>query len=132
MVSARVILRINESEFQKLLVDAEKITNEAADYMAEEMKKSISSGAKSGRKYGNHTSSAPGQSPANWTGELIRSIKVQKDKNKSFVYVTAKYAEFLEFGTSKMRPRPFIIPSFIKTKKWFSNKLHRLAYGGRK
>ncbi len=132
MVSSKVILRINESEFKKLLVDAEKITNDAADYMAEQMKKSIASGAKSGRRYGSHTSSAPGQSPANWTGKLIRSIKVQKDKNKSFVYVTAKYAEFLEFGTSKMRPRPFIIPSFIKTKKWFSNKLHRLSYGAKR
>ena len=132
MVSSKVILRINESEFTKLLVDAEKITNDAADYMAEEMKKSIMSGSKSGSRYGSHTSSAPGQAPANWTGELVKSIKVQKDKNKSFVYITAKYAEFLEFGTSKMRPRPFIIPSFIKTKKWFSNKLHRLSYGAKR
>jgi HK97 gp10 family phage protein len=95
--------------------------------MAEEMKKSISSGAKSGRKYGNHTTSAPGQSPANWTGKLLRSIKIQKTKGMAFVYITAKYAEFLEFGTSKMRARPFIIPAFIKTKKYIQDRLKRIA-----
>jgi HK97 gp10 family phage protein len=95
--------------------------------MAEEMKKSISTGAKSGTRYGNHTSSAPGQAPANWTGKLLNSIKVQKTKGTAFVYITAKYAEFLEFGTSKMRARPFIIPAFIKTKKYIQDRLKRIA-----
>lgn len=127
MVSAKVQIKDNKAELLNLLNKAENLVSESSTYMAEEMKKSISSGAKSGRKYGNHTSSAPGQSPANWTGKLLRSIKVQKDKNKSFVYITAKYAEFLEFGTSKMRARPFIIPAFIKTKKFILDRLKRIA-----
>ena len=127
MVSAKIQIKVNDAELKNLLNKAENLVSESSVYMAEEMKKSIASGAKSGRRYGSHTSSAPGQPPANWTGKLLRSIKVQKMKGISFVYVTAKYAEFLEFGTSKMRPRPFIIPAFIKTKKMIQDRLKRIA-----
>ena len=127
MVSAKIQIKLNKAELTKIINQAENLVYDGSVYMAEEMKKSISSGAKSGKKYGNHTSSAPGQSPANWTGKLLKSIKVQKSKGIAFVYVTAKYAEFLEFGTSKMRPRPFIIPAFIKTKKMIQDKLKRIA-----
>ena len=134
MVNASVFLRINKDEFLKLLDEANTITELAADKMAKEMKNSILSGAKSGRQYyvngARHTASAPGQPPANITGELVRSIKVTKERNKSTINISKNYAIFLEFGTSKMRPRPFIIPAFLKTKKWFSDKLHRLAYRG--
>ena len=127
MVSAKIQIKLNKAELNKIINQAENLVYDGSVYMAEEMKKSISSGAKSGRRYGNHTSSAPGQSPANWTGKLLKSIKVQKSKGIAFVYITAKYAEFLEFGTSKMRPRPFIIPAFIKTKKMIQDKLKRIA-----
>ena len=127
MVSAKIQIKLNKAELTKIINQAENLVYDGSVYMAEEMKKSISSGAKSGKKYGNHTSSAPGQSPANWTGKLLKSIKVQKSKGMAFVYVTAKYAEFLEFGTSKMRARPFIIPAFIKTKKMILDRLKRIA-----
>jgi HK97 gp10 family phage protein len=134
MVNASVNLRINKAEFLKLLDDANAITEEAADKMVENMKTSILSGAKSGRQYykngARHTASAPGQSPANQTGDLVKSIKVSKSKNKATISISKNYAVFLEFGTSKMRPRPFILPAFQKTKKWFSDKLNRLANRG--
>lgn len=128
MVKASVFLRINEAEFNKLINDASNITDDAAKMMAENMKKSILSGAKSGKTYGSHTASAPGQAPANETGALVRSIKVEKNsKSESTVYVTKDYAVYLEYGTSKMKPRPFILPAFLKTKKWFSERLKRLS-----
>jgi len=127
MVSAKVQIKVNHSELKNLLTKAENIVNESSEYMAEEMKKSITTGAKSGKQYGNHTASAPGQAPANWTGQLLRSIQIQKFKGISYVFVSAKYAEFLEFGTSKMRPRPFIIPAFIKTKRMIKETLKRIA-----
>ena len=127
MVNASVFLRINKDEFLKLLDEANMITELAADKMAKEMKNSILSGAKSGRQYyvngARHTASAPGQPPANVTGALVRSIKVTKERNKSIINISKNYAIFLEFGTSKMRSRPFIIPAFLKTKKWFTDKL---------
>jgi HK97 gp10 family phage protein len=127
MVSAKIQIKVNSAELKKIINQAENLVSESSVYMAEEMKKSITSGAKSGRRYSSHTSSAPGQAPANWTGQLLKSIKVQKMKGISFVYITAKYAQFLEFGTSKMRARPFIIPAFIKTKKYIQDKLKRIA-----
>ena len=127
MVSAKIQIKVNKSELTKIINQAENLVYDGSVYMAEEMKQSIASGAKSGRRYGSHTSSAPGQSPANWTGKLLKSIKVQKTKGIAFVYVTAKYAEFLEFGTSKMRARPFIIPAFLKTKKMILDRLKRIA-----
>lgn len=130
MIKASVELKIKEAEFNKLLSSAEGITEEAADKMAKEMKKSILSGAKSGRQYyingARHTSSAPGQAPANVTGDLVRSIEVSKSNNKATVSISKDYAVFLEFGTSKMRPRPFILPAFLKTKRWFIEKLKAL------
>lgn len=130
MIKTSVELKIKEAEFNKLLSSAEGITEEAADKMAKEMKKSILSGAKSGRQYyingARHTSSAPGQAPANVTGDLVRSIEVSKSNNKATVSISKDYAVFLEFGTSKMRPRPFILPAFLKTKRWFIEKLKAL------
>jgi HK97 gp10 family phage protein len=131
MINASVSLKINKDQFMKLLDDANAITEKAADKMATEMKNSILSGAKSGKQYfkngARHTASAPGQSPANQSGALVKSIKVGKERNKSTISISKNYAVFLEFGTSKMRPRPFILPAFQKTKKWFSDKLKGLS-----
>lgn len=135
MVNASVYLKINKGEFDKLINEATMITELAADKMAENMKKSILTGAKSGQQYYSngkrHQSSAPGQAPANNTGALVRSIKVKKNGKEATISIEKDYAIYLEFGTSKMRARPFIIPAFLKTKKWFSDKLHRLADRGK-
>ena len=85
--------------------------------------KSIQTGAKSGivyEKYNprrTHKSSAPGQPPASDTGNLVRNIRVkQKDKDNVEVQSNAPYSAFLEFGTSKMLPRPFLFPAFEKSR----------------
>jgi HK97 gp10 family phage protein len=131
MINASVQIKSNKDQLLRLLDDANKITEEAADKMAKEMKTSILSGAKSGRQYyingARHTASAPGQPPANVTGALVKSIKVNKERNKSIIKIEKNYAVLLEFGTSKMRPRPFIIPAFMKTKQWIINKLKGIS-----
>ena len=92
---------------------------------------SIKTGSKSGKTYTrngmSHQSSAPGQPPANDTGELIDSIKVEKRKNTSTVKIDADYAGYLEYGTSKMRPRPFILPALMKIKKKLMTMIKRNA-----
>ena len=123
MVKATVELKINQAMITALFKDADKVIVDSANSLAKEMKKRIKTGAKSGKTYGNHTSSAPGQSPANWTGELVNSISAINEGKKSKVIVNANYAEFLELGTSKMRARPFILPSIQKVKKDLAQKL---------
>ena len=85
--------------------------------------KSIQTGAKSGivyEKYNprrSHRSSAPGQSPASDTGNLVSKIIVKNNKDEVRVQSNANYSKFLEFGTSKMLARPFMFPAKEKSKK---------------
>jgi HK97 gp10 family phage protein len=65
-----------------------------------------------GHLYGSHRASAPGQPPSVWTGDLRASIT--HTVVKVGVFLTAvvgtdkDYAPLLEYGTSKMAPRPFM------------------------
>ena len=76
----------------------------------------IARGVKSGnpRPQGGNAS-APGQYPATDTGFLISQIttnvKIEKDRVIGQIISSAPYSKFLEFGTSKMLPRPFMHPS---------------------
>ena len=94
--------------------------------------KSIQSGAKSGVLYQmynprrEHRASAPGQAPASDTGNLVSKIIVkQKSKNITNVESNADYSAFLEYGTSKMDPRPFMLPAFEKSKKPILNAVFK-------
>jgi HK97 gp10 family phage protein len=66
----------------------------------------------SGRGTRIHRASAPGQPPAEDSGKLYRNITVRRMGNGSYrVRFGAEYAGYLEFGTGRMRARPFIIPA---------------------
>ena len=59
-----------------------------------------------------HRASAPGQPPAIDTGNLINSIEVgDVTPTQATLGVGAEYAEYLEFGTSRMEARPFLRPA---------------------
>ena len=76
----------------------------------------ISGGAKTGRTYrrGNvtHIASAPGQYPASDTGRLAGSIKAIISGTTAIVGTNVAYGPMLEFGTSRMAARPWLLPSF--------------------
>jgi len=104
--------------------DFQEIVKGGAQKIREEAIKSIQSGAKSGivyEKYNprrTHRASAPGQAPASDTGNLVSKIIVAlKDKDHTEVQSNAHYSAYLEYGTSKMEPRPFLLPAFEKSKK---------------
>lgn len=69
-----------------------------------------------GRKGAKHQASAPGEPPAADTGELHTSITSPDTSTEGLIRfepgANTPYAEALEFGTSKMEPRPFMGPSF--------------------
>tara|TARA_Y100001937_G_C6873274_1_gene221552 strand:- start:37 stop:447 length:411 start_codon:yes stop_codon:yes gene_type:complete len=79
---------------------------------------SIQTGAKSGRRYGKHTASAPGQAPATDTGFLQNNIilNIEATGLVANVESRAKYSVFLEFGTTKMKARPFMFPALEQNK----------------
>lgn len=99
-------------------------------------RKLIISGPKTGKIYtrGNitHQASAHPEAPASDTGSLAASIIATADK----VHYTATvgsnlfYAEFLEEGTVRMLPRPFLQPSLEMSKskiiRIFNAKLGKL------
>ena len=102
----------------------QEVVKGGAQLIRGEAIKSIQSGAKSGvmyQKYNprrEHRASAPGQSPASDTGNLVSKIIVkQKSADVTNVESNANYSAFLEYGTSKMEPRPFMLPAFEKSKK---------------
>ena len=104
--------------------------------------RSIQSGPKSGRTYEKynprrtHKASAPGQAPASDTGNLVSQIMSVADGKNTLVESRAEYSKFLEFGTSKMLPRPFLFPASEKSTKKIVQvliqKLNKVADGLKK
>ena len=82
---------------------------------------------KHGHQSGNHTASAPGESPAIDTSFLVNSIQVEADGLTAIVGTNADYAEHLEFGTVRMEPRPYFGPAFENAAPEFERRLQELA-----
>ena len=63
--------------------------------------------AKHGRRYGTHTASAPGEAPADDTGNLVSSIDVlERSSLEAVIGTPVEYSRYLEEGTSRMAARP--------------------------
>ena len=78
-------------------------------------------------KKGHHPSYA-GNPPAPDTGTLMRSIthEVSVKGNEvvgevGSIINNSDYPRFLEYGTSKMKPRPWLSASLIKCQSWMAN-----------
>jgi len=119
----KVLSQLNKLE-KDMEIPFQEIVKGGGQFIRGEAIKSIQAGAKSGivyEKYNprrSHRASAPGQAPASDTGNLVSKIIVkQKTKNITNVESNADYSAFLEYGTSKMEPRPFMLPAFEKSKK---------------
>lgn len=70
------------------------------------------------RRSAPHTASAPGDPPAVDTGRLRQSITALKIGPGHWrVGTNVKYAIFLEFGTRRIAPRPFVRTAVAKVKQ---------------
>lgn len=98
--------------------------------------KSIQRGAKTGRVYRKyspsriHQASAPGQAPASDTGRLANSITFERvnDLTASVGSVLA-YATYLEYGTSRIAPRPVFRPAVDRIRDKFNRRLEAAISG---
>lgn len=75
-----------------------------------------------------HRASAPGESPATDTGELATSIMSKMDilapgKASAVVWTDKPYGKYLEFGTKKIEPRPWLTPAVEKNRERFPGAL---------
>lgn len=92
-------------------------------------KKEIKDGLKTGRIYHirgrRHRASAPGETPANLSGNLRRSIGYEaRGWNQMEFGADAEYAGFLEEGTRKMKKRPTLGNTFRKEQ----GRIQRILY----
>lgn len=89
-----------------------------AEMVRDEAIRSMTMDPKTGRKYpGNpRQSSAPGESPARQTGNLIATMDIQVDAPNlnAAAVARASYASALEFGTERIAPRPFLRAALAK------------------
>jgi len=95
----------------------EKAARAGALVLVREIKLELSKPG-SGRIYGTHQASAPGQPPAVDTGVLRNSIdfEVLEAEQKVRVGSGVDYAPLLEFGTPRILPRPFMRAAFERAK----------------
>ncbi len=71
-----------------------------------------------------HTASAPGQAPATDTGRLASSVDFKRDGPMiATVGSTVAYAAMLEFGTSRIAPRPAWVPATEAMRPKFRQRL---------
>ena len=118
------------ADFKMKLVDnpnlkSEKVMESVTRKVMNDAKVSVSKKGR-GRVYSRksgppHTASAPGDPPATDTGELKNNITMNVVKRGQTlvgqIISGANYSEHLEFGTTKMEARPFLIPALKNNKR---------------
>ena len=87
-------------------------------------KTAIQTSPATGRVYGKHQASAPGEAPATDTGNLAGSISVVPiSPMTAEVQVTAEYAEVLELGGVHVEARPFLAPAVETVRPGFDQAI---------
>lgn len=66
-----------------------------------------------------HQASAPGEAPANWTGRLVNSRRIDlfEPELRARLNFSTEYALPLEVGTAKMEPRPYARRALAETRE---------------
>ena len=116
MISVELSQKIERDLEADLLRRIEKGTMDGLKAIAlmtqADAQRRVLKGPKTGRIYGRHQASAPGEAPANDTGFLAGSIRIDiNQKWEVDLRALAPYAVHLEYGTRKMAPRPFLRPA---------------------
>jgi len=99
------------------------------------VKISMSSTAHTGKVYGKHRASAPGETPAVDTSALVNSIStwnISSTETEAWAGCGTglEYAEWLEFGTSWIEARPFMRPALDNNEEKIKAVVRKFAKDG--
>lgn len=119
MASAEVRVVFDRSSQAIAAIDGalDKALLAVAQAIADDAQIEIQSGPKTGRVYGTHQASAPGEVPAMLTGALFEGIKARMDSSEgehvAVVVSEDEKSAWLEYGTpgGKIAARPFLGPA---------------------
>ena len=115
----------NANEVGKRMINrgvaAEKLIKQliykATSSVEKDVKLGINTGPASGkRRRDDSRASAPGEYPMADKGELAGKVSFDIRGNTGIVTSSAKYSKHLEYGTQKMKARPFMFPSLEKNR----------------
>lgn len=113
----------------QLYTIAQQVVTAVAGQIAEQASSSMQ-GVGSGKIYGNHRASSPGDPPAIDTGLLFGSIKSATIMSggidytaTAIAYTDVEYAQHLEYGTVHMEARPFMVPAAEKVRPSFEKAM---------
>lgn len=87
------------------IANVRRFIQDAADSAAETLEKGIRSPPKTGRYYGSHRASAPGEYPANKSGTLASGIRKRITPTEAEIGTTDMHGFYLREGTTRMAPR---------------------------
>lgn len=109
---------VNQAE-RKIDAGLRALTLDAAGLIQNAQRQSPATG----KVYGRHRASAPGEAPAPDTGRMVGATFATPVERiagglRSQVVVNTEYAAGLEMGTEKVAPRPFIVSTM--TENWDS------------
>lgn len=125
-----------EKELAAKRKERRKVMRQGCMFLASKVTSKMIHSPRGGRTYKRggklHKASAPGEPPAVDTGQLIHSVDYnivnKKEQTTGKVGVmkrdVAKQAEALEYGTSKMRARPFLFNTLAE----FEHELSKMFY----
>lgn len=135
-MGVQVELRFNllEPLAGALAGEAGEIVETTARVIEESARQAILSPPKTGRVYRSrtkpspHQASAPGEAPADWTGELQRSLTTERTgRLAAVVKVAARHGARLELGGRGVAPRPFLRPAAEAARPEFESAMRELA-----
>lgn len=111
---AAVLERVRKAAMRGVIRGTEDVRTEADSLMNE----SPRSGRVYTRRGVSHRASAPGEPPAPDTGRLRQSLRTEYNREllMGTAIASTAYAESLEFGTSRIAPRPFMRPALANRK----------------
>jgi hypothetical protein len=127
-MTMKVVIEGDFGTFPRVMrAGVSKVVRKTALQIEADIKLSIQE-PKSGRIYGSHQASAPGEAPATDTGLLVNSTQFKMvNELTAEVNINAEYGPDLEYGSTTMAARPFIGPAIEKERKNFNDDLSKLG-----